>query len=481
MDPTFAALILAVVLALMLVGGVWIGLALAALGFVAMELVTTRPPGLAFGTTVWSASTSWALTALPMFIWMGEILARSRLAEDMFRGLAPWMQGLPGRLLHTNVVGCGIFAAISGSSAATAATIGRMTVPELRRRGYDDFMTVGSLAGSGTLGLLIPPSIILIVYGVAAEVSIARLFIAGVVPGVVLMLIFAGIVAAYALVQPGRIPPRDPVLPLMQRLSEARRLIPTILLIVAVIGSVYGGIATPTESAALGVVGAFVLSGMDRLISGPTGWLAAAVMAAGAGLWATGLLTMGQAGISVTLGLLALALLSGGVTAALLRDSLLGAMRTNCMIALILAGAAFLSTAMGYTGLPRQFADWIVGQDLSTAAFIAALTAVFIVMGCFIDGISMVVLTTAVILPAVRAAGIDLLWFGIYIVLVVEMAQITPPVGFNLYVLQALTRRPIGYIALAAMPFFAGLMAMVALVYAVPEVVTWLPSRMFGN
>jgi TRAP-type C4-dicarboxylate transport system permease large subunit len=481
MDPLTAALILAGVMFVMLACGVWIGMSLAAVGYVAMALLSSRPIGLNFGTTLWSSNTSWTLTALPMFIWMGEILFRSKLSEDMFRGLAPWVQRLPGRLLHTNVFGCGIFAAISGSSAATAATIGKMTIPELRKRGYDDFMLVGSLAGSGTLGLLIPPSIIMIVYGVAAEVSIARLFIAGVVPGLILMFIFSGIVMAYAALQPARIPARDASLSLSAKLWESRRLIPTVLLILTVLGSIYGGLATPTESAVLGVVGALILSGIDKLMQ-RTHLIVVGAAFAGAGVAGlTGLAFWDQVGALLLVGLLAYTTLIGGISWTVFRESAFGAMRTNCMIALILSGAAFLSTAMGFTGLPRLFADWITAMNLSQGALIAALTVVFIIMGCFIDGISMVVLTTAVILPAVKAAGIDLLWFGIFIVLVVEMAQITPPVGFNLFVLQSLAKRSMSYVALAALPFFGGLMLMVVLVFAVPDIVTWLPNQMLGQ
>lgn len=481
MDPIIAALVLGVFMLLVLTSGLWIGLSLAAVGYVAMTLMTARSPGLAFGTTLWSANTSWALTALPMFIWMGEILFRSKLSEDMFKGLAPWMQRLPGRLLHTNVFGCGIFAAISGSSAATAATIGKMTLPELRKRGYDDFMNVGSLAGSGTLGLLIPPSIIMIVYGVAAEVSIARLFIAGVIPGIILMLIFSLIVMGYALMQPERIPQRDPVMSLTEKLYESRRLIPTVLLIVTVLGSIYGGVATPTESAVLGVVGAFILSALDRLFETRNLMIVIGLTAVCALLGLSGLLYWDQVGVLLLFGLLFLALATRGISWTLFKESSLGAMRTNCMIALILSGAAFLSTAMGYTGLPRMFADWIAAKQLSQGMLIASLTVVFIIMGCLIDGISMVVLTTAVILPAVKAAGIDMLWFGIFIVLVVEMAQITPPVGFNLYVLQSLARKSMGYVALASLPFFVGMNVMVAIVFFFPELVTWLPNQMFGQ
>jgi C4-dicarboxylate transporter, DctM subunit len=434
MDPVFAGIVITVFLLFILAGGVWIGMALAAAGYVAMAFFTSRPPGLLFGTTLWGANNSWALTALPLFIWMGEILFRTRLAEDMFKGLAPWVQRIPGRLLHTNVVGCAIFAAISGSSAATAATIGKMTIPELRRRGYSDFMIVGSLAGSGTLGLLIPPSIMMIVYGVAAQISIGRLFIAGVVPGLLLMAIFSLVVAIYAIFNPDQIPERETPMSLSARLWESRRLIPIMLLIIAVLGCIYGGIATPTEAAAIGVTGALVL-----------------------------------------------ALVSGGLDRQTFWKSVVSATRTSSMIGLILSGAAFLSTAMGFTGLPEQFADWIISMNLPQPALIAALVVIFLIMGCFIDGISMILLTTSVLLPAVQGAGMDLLWFGIFVVLLVEIAQITPPVGFNLYVLQSLANRSIGYIALAALPFFAGLLALIVLITVMPEVVLWLPGQMLGQ
>jgi tripartite ATP-independent transporter DctM subunit len=417
----------------MLAAGVWIAIALLGLGFIGMVFFTNSPAGLLMATTIWGSSTSWALTALPLFIWMGEILFRSRISEDMFRGLAPWMDALPGRLVHCNVLGCGIFAAISGSSTATALTIGKITIPELRRRNYDESMVVGSLAGAGTLGLMIPPSIIMIVYGVAADVSIARLFVAGVLPGVLLMLLFSGYIVGWALLNPERTPPRAIRMRFAQKLWEARFLIPTVLLIAAVIGSIYAGVASPTESAALGVVGSLILSAA-----------------------------------------------SGGLNWRSFSESVMGAMRTSCMIAFILTGASFLTVAMGFTGVPRAIAEWIARMGLTPAGLIAVLTLLFIVLGCFLDGISMVVLTAAVILPSVRAAGIDLLWFGIFIVLVVEMAQLTPPVGFNLYVLQALTGRNMFYVARASLPFFVLMVVAVALIWIFPEIVSYLPSKMFA-
>ena len=431
-DLTITTLLIAT-LFLVLASGVWIGLALSGVAWIAMQLFSSRPAGDAMAVTVWGSASSWTLTALPLFIWMGEILFRTRLSEDMFRGLAPWMQRLPGRLLHTNVVGCAIFAAVSGSSAATCATIGKMSLPELARRGYPDMMAIGSLAGAGTLGLLIPPSIIMIVYGVSADVSIAQLFIAGVIPGILLAGLFSAYIAFWAWRHPGLVPPADPPMNLREKLAESRNLIPVVLLIAAVLGSIYAGIATATEAAGLGVVGALVISGVQRSLT-----------------WET------------------------------FRDSLMGGTRLYCMIALILSGAAFLTLSMGYIGLPRHLAEWIATLGLTPFGLILALTVFYGILGCFLDGISMVVLTMGVIMPTVQKAGIDPLWFGIFIVIVVEMAQVTPPVGFNLFVLQGMTKREIGYIAAAALPFFLLMVAMVVLLYAAPDIATFLPRHMRG-
>ena len=428
------ALFLAI-LFLLLGAGVWIGLSLIGVAWIGMEMFTPRPAGDAMAVTVFGSLSSWTLTALPLFIWMGEILFRSKLSEDMFRALAPWMGRVPGRLLQTNVIGCAIFAAISGSSAATCATIGKMTLPELKKRGYPDEIAIGSLAGSGTLGLLIPPSIIMIVYGVSADVSIARLFIAGVIPGIMLALLFGGYVAWWAWRNPGRVPKDDFAgLDFMAKIRRSGGLIPTVLLIMAVLGSIYAGIATATESAAIGVVGALLLSAVQ-----------------------------------------------GSLTRENFFAALMGATRTTTMIMLILAGSAFLTIAMGFTGLPRDLALWVKDQNFSPLMLIAALTVFFVILGCFLDGISMVVLTMAVLLPMVQAAGFDLVWFGIFIVLVVEMAQITPPVGFNLFVLQGMTGRNIFWIGKVSLPFFFLMVAAVALIVAFPGLATWLPSQMLGG
>jgi C4-dicarboxylate transporter DctM subunit len=423
--------LLIVLMFLILGSGIWIGLALLGTGWVAMELFTSRPVGPAMVTTIWGASSSWTLTALPMFIWMGEILFRTRLSQDLFRGLAPWMQVFPGRLLHTNVIGCTIFAAISGSSAATCATIGKMTIPELRRRGYPEALIVGSLAGSGTLGLLIPPSLIMIVYGVQTNTSIAQLFIAGIVPGLGLAVLFMAWVIGWSLANPGRIPAADLQMTLRQKLHATRSLMPSVGLIILVLGSIYAGLATATEAAAVGVTGALLL-----------------------------------------------AMLQGDMNRQVFLESLMGATRLSCMIAFILAGASFLTLAMGFTGLPRALAEWIDALHLGRGMLIAILTVFYIVLGCFLDGISMVVLTMAVVIPTIERAGFDLVWFGIFIVIVVEMAQITPPVGFNLFVLQGMTGHQITYLGWVSLPFFALMCGMVVLLFLVPDLALWLPRQM---
>jgi C4-dicarboxylate transporter, DctM subunit len=411
--------------------GVWVAPALIAVGILGLQVFSDSPAGSILATTSWASSASWTMTALPLFIWMGEILFRTKLSEDMFAGLAPWVDRLPGRLVHVNVLGCGIFAAVSGSSAATAATIGRISLPELKSRGYPESLSIGSLAGSGTLGLLIPPSIVMIVYGVAAQISVARLFIAGVLPGLLLMALFSGYVMLWSVLNKNSIPAAGIPLRLAEKLYTTRRLIPVVLLIVGVIGSIYAGIATATEAAAIGVVGALMIAGFSGMLNRST-----------------------------------------------LLDSLLGAVRTSTMIFFILLGAAYLTSAMSFTGLPAEIANWITAKQLPAWALLSALTVFFIVLGCFLDGISIVLLTTSVIMPAVQAAGIDLLWFGIFIVLVVEMAQVTPPVGFNLFVVQNLTGKDIFTVAKASFPFFLLMVLATILIAAFPQIVLGLPQAM---
>ena len=419
------------VLLIFLGSGIWVAISMVGVSSIGMMLFTTRPVGDAMATTIWGASSSWTLTALPLFVWMGEILFRTKLSENLFEGLSPWMQKLPGGLVHVNVVGCALFAAISGSSAATVATVGKMSIPELRKRKYPESILLGSLAGSGTLGLLIPPSIILIIYGVTVQESIAKLFIAGIVPGIMIALIFMTYVMIWSLINKKSMPTFKQDFSLMEKVRKSGKLIPVILLIVSVIGSIYTGIATATEAASLGVVGALILSYFQKSLSLRT-----------------------------------------------FKESLLGATKTSCMIAFILAGATFLSLAMGFTGLPRNLALWIEGMELSPYVLIFVLMIFYIILGMFLDGISAVVLTMAIIEPMIRQAGFDMIWFGIFLVVVVEMAQITPPVGFNLFVLQGMAGKDMGFIAKSAFPLFLLMVLATIILIIFPEIVMWLPDQM---
>ena len=422
------------VLLFFLGSGIWVALSMIGVSAIGMMLFTSRPVGDAMATTIWGTSSSWTLTALPLFVWMGEILFRTKLSENLFKGLSPWMQKLPGGLIHVNIVGCALFAAISGSSAATVATVGKMSIPELRKRKYPEKILLGSLAGSGTLGLLIPPSIILIIYGVAVQESIAKLFIAGIIPGIMIALIFMTYVIIWSLINKKIMPKILEEYSLIEKIKRSKQLLPIIILISAVIGSIYTGIATATEAAALGVLGALILSYFQKSLTIET-----------------------------------------------FKSSLLGATKTSCMIAFILSGSTFLSLAMGFTGLPRNLAIWIQNMELSPYVLIFVLMIFYVILGMFLDGISAVVLTMAIIEPMIRQAGFDMIWFGIFLVIVVEMAQITPPVGFNLFVLQGMANKDMGYIAKSAFPLFLLMVLAVILVVIFPEIALWMPEQMIKN
>ena len=434
MAEIFLTIFFISVLLFFLGSGIWVALSMIGVSAIGMMLFTSRPVGDAMATTIWGTASSWTLTALPLFVWMGEILFRTKLSENLFKGLSPWMQKLPGGLIHVNVVGCALFAAISGSSAATVATVGKMSIPELRKRNYPEKILLGSLAGSGTLGLLIPPSIILIIYGVAVQESIAKLFIAGIIPGIMIALIFMSYVIIWSLINKKEMPKILEEYSFLEKIKRSKQLLPVILLISAVIGSIYTGVATATEAASLGVVGALILSYFQKSLTLET-----------------------------------------------FKSSLLGATKTSCMIAFILAGSTFLSLAMGFTGLPRNLAIWIQNMDLSPYVLIFVLMIFYIILGMFLDGISAVVLTMAIIEPMIRQAGFDMIWFGIFLVIVVEMAQITPPVGFNLFVLQGMANKDMGYIARSAFPLFLLMVLAVILVVIFPEIALWMPEQMVKN
>ena len=427
------SLLLLVLLALLLGAGVWIAIALMACGFVGMQFVGGNiPAGAVLATTIWGNSASWTLAALPLFIWMGEILFRTRLSEEMFRGLAPWLNWLPGRLLHVNVLACGIFGSVSGSSAATCATVAKIALPELKKRGYDEMVSLGSLAGAGTLGILIPPSIMMVIYAVAANVSIIQVFLAGFLPGLLVMALYSGYIIVWSLTHPEKSPPREPSLPLRDKLRESAKLVPTLLLIAMVFLTLIFGLATATECAAWGVLGSLAIAAWHRMLTWESFW-----------------------------------------------TSVMGATRVTCMIMFILAGASYMSVSLAYTGIPQALAGWVGSLALSPYALIAALTVMYILLGTALDGISMIVLTTAVVIPMIKQAGFDLIWFGIFVVLVVEMAEVSPPVGFNLFVLQTMSGKDSNTVARASLPFFFLLVIAVAIITVFPDIVMVLPRMAF--
>ncbi len=426
--------LLLLLLVVFLAGGVWIAISLMACGWVAMQFVAGGiPAGSVLATTIWGNSASWTLAALPLFIWMGEILYRTKLSEEMFRGLAPWLNWLPGRLMHVNVLACGIFGSVSGSSAATCATISKVALPELKRRGYDEKLALGALATAGTLGILIPPSITMVVYAVAADASIIRIFLAGFLPGFLLMALFSGYIMWWSLRNPSKVPAADPPSTWAQKFRQSGSLIPCALLIVFITWVLIAGYATATECAAYGVAGSLAIAWWGNSLTWSNFW-----------------------------------------------EGLMGTTRTSCMIMFILAGAAFLTKTMAFTGIPRELAEWVDGMHLSPYALILALTVVYLILGTALDGISMIVLTSAVVLPMIQKAGFDLIWFGIFIVLLVEIAEVTPPVGFNLFVLQNMTGKDSNTIARAAIPFFACLVVCIAAITLFPVIVTWLPDAVMG-
>jgi len=389
---------------------------------------------LSLVTSMWTSADSWTLSALPMFIWMGEILFRTRLSGQIFSGLAPWLEWLPGKLMHVNVIGCGIFGSVSGSSSATCATIARVALPELRKRGYDEKMALGSLCGSGTLGLLIPPSIIMVVYAVAADVSILRVFIAGIIPGLLLMALFSGAIVVWSWLNPDKTPPAQISMTWKERIKATGFLIPCMLLIFFVVAVLLGGYATPTEAAALGVLGSLVLAAADGSLTKTAFW-----------------------------------------------ESLRGATRLSCMIMFILAASAFLTVTMGFTGVPRALAEWVGAMNLSPYTLIGVLCIIYILLGAALDGVSMIVLTTSIVLPMVQQAGFDLVWFGIFIVLLVEIAEVTPPVGFNLFVLQNMSGKSSMFVAQASLPFFFMMVLACVLITVFPPIVTWLPDVLMNK
>jgi tripartite ATP-independent transporter DctM subunit len=432
-SPLESASVLLALLLVLLTGGVWIAISLAAVAWFGLHFFTNTPPDVNLFQSFWGSSASWTLAALPLFVWMGEILYRTKLSEEMFEGLSPWLGWLPGRLMHVNILGCAVFGTVSGSSAATCATIAKVALPELKKRGYDEKTCLGSLAAAGTLGILLPPSIIMVVYAVAAEVSIIKVFLAGFIPGFVLTALFSGYIVVWALLNPEKTPREDARYTLKEKLYRSRLLIPCMLLIVFIVWVMVIGWATATEAAAYGVLGAIAIA-----------W------------W------------------------SGGLNWTSFSASIMGATRLSCMILFILAGASFLSSCMAFTGIPRVLAEWVASMNPNPYGLIAILALIYIVLGTALDGVSMIVLTTSVVIPMVEKAGFDLIWFSIFIVLLVEIAELTPPLGFNIFVLQTMTGRDSNYVALASLPFFFMMVLCVVLITVFPSLCTWLPDVLIG-
>ena len=434
MDILLMGGMLLVIMLVLLAGGVWIAMTLAIVGWVGQAFFTNTLPGKNLFSAFWESNASWELAALPLFIWMGEILFRTKLSEEMFEGLRPWLNRIPGRLMHTTIIGCGVFGSVSGSSAATCATIAKVALPELKRRGYNENLAIGALASAGTLGILIPPSITMVVYAVAADASIIRIFLAGFLPGFLLMLLFSGYIGWWSLRHPDQVPAADPPTTFMEKIRLSGNLIPCGLLIVFIVWVLVAGWATATECAAFGVLGSLGIAAWGRCLT-----------------WRN------------------------------FTEGLMGATRTSCMIMFILAGAAFLTKTMAFTGIPRELAEWVDAMQLSPYALIGALVLIYLVLGTALDGISMIVLTSAVVLPMIQKAGFDLIWFGIFIVLLVEIAEVTPPVGFNLFVLQNMTGKDSNLIARAAIPFFICMVICIALITLFPQIVTILPDLVMGK
>ncbi len=425
--------LLLLLMLLMLSGGVWIAMTLAIVGWVGQAFFTTTLPGKNLFSSFWETAASWELAALPLFIWMGEILYRTRLSEQMFDGLSPWLSRVPGRLMHTTILGCGIFGSVSGSSAATCATIAKVALPELERRGYNRDIALGSLAAAGGLGILIPPSITMVVYAIAADASVIRLFLAGFLPGFLLMGLFSAYIAWWSLRHPDQVPPPEPPMGFWEKMRRSGSLIPCSLLIVFIVWVLVAGIATATECAAFGVLGSLAIAAAGRSLTWANFW-----------------------------------------------QGLMGATRISCMIMFILAGAAFLTKTMAFTGIPRALAEAVAAMGLSPYSLIAVLVVVYLVLGTALDGISMIVLTSAVVLPMVQKAGFDLVWFGIFIILLIEIAEVTPPVGFNLFVLQNMTGIDSNRIARVTLPLFGCMLLAIVLITLFPSIVTSVPDALMG-
>jgi len=434
LEVAFATLgLLAVYLAL----GVWVFSAVGLVGLTALYFLLgfdIDRIGAVMRGTMWRSASTWELSAVPIFVMMGELMYRSDMSERLFRGLAPWVARVPGGLLHTNIAGCTVFAAVSGSTTATTATVGKITTAALAERKYDQSLAIGSLAGAGSLGLMIPPSISFIIYGVLSETSIARLFAAGVFPGLVIAALYSGYIGICAAAKPALAPREADTFTMVDRLKGLLDLLPVTALVLLVLGSLYSGIATPSEAAVVGFLGAFMM-----------------------------------------------VLFTGQLTWKLFTDSVAGTIKITTMGISILVAANFMSSAMAYLHVPQEIAKFIVGLGLSPYALILLVAVFYVILGLFLDGLSIMVMTLPITLPLVAGAGFDPVWFGVFIVIMIELGLVTPPIGFNLFVLQVMTGRPMGFIARAAFPFFLLLCLAAVIITAFPQIALWLPDVLFNR
>jgi len=431
MDFGHVAATITGLLILFMGGSIWIGISLFLVGIGGFFFFSDVSFGSILANIAWNNTNGSSMMALPFFIWMGEILFRSKISENLFKGLSPWMDNIPGRLVHVNILACTFFAAVSGSSAATTATVGKITVPELTKRGYDYDLSIGSLAGAGTLGFMIPPSMVMLVYGIIGDVSIGKLFIAGFIPGFMIAGMFSAYILIRCLISPELAPKGDDRYTWRDRMEAIPAIAPVIFLILAVLGSIYMGWATPTEAGAVGVVGALFFAALTK-----------------------------------------------SLTWEVFKISLIGSVKTSCMIMLIVMGAAYLSNVFGFLGITRALTTYVIEMGLSPYILIVILTVLYLILGCLIDGFSMIVMTAPLVLPLIEAAKFDTVWFGIYLVLMIELAQITPPVGFNLFVISGLNNDSLFKIAKAALPFFWLMLLATVLITVFPQIALFLPGMM---
>ena len=439
-DPLILSIVLIFIMFVFLLSSIWIGVSLILTGIVGMLIFENNLPpiisifdkiGDLLASSMYDSLNSWSLAALPIFILMGEILYKSSISTRLLNGLTPWLNFIPGKLLHVNVAACSLFAAISGSSSATTATVGKITLDELKKRGYSKSLAIGSLAGSGTLGFLIPPSLIMIIYGVLSNVSIGKLFMAGILPGLLLATLYSFYIMIISSIDKSVVPEEDVKYTMNDYIHSLKDLFPVFSLIVVVLGSIYGGLATPTEAASLGVLGAVVL-----------------------------------------------AIYFKSFTFDVMKNALLNTIKTSIMISFIIVGAGFLSQVVGFLGIARAISEFIGTLGLSPLMLILIIGVMYIILGMILDGISIVVMTLPIVLPIIVMAGFDPLWFGIFLVFMVELSQITPPVGFSLFVIQSISGEKIEYILKATLPFFLLMIVAVVLITFFPEIVQFLPKYM---